>query len=108
MILITSEIEHQLQEQFEKGSDLHSQKVICKIFNPYGEGEWYLLNQDPEDPEYIWCIARNPYLEIGSICKSELENIRISKHKLPLERDLFFEQVNAKIAYDRLKKGEHL
>ena len=34
--LFTAEIEKKLQAQYALGSDLENQKVIAKIFNPYG------------------------------------------------------------------------
>ena len=47
MVLFTKEIEQQLQAQYPLGSSL-DQMVVCKIFNPYGSGTWYVMNQDPE------------------------------------------------------------
>ena len=110
MKLFTKEIEQQLQSQYEKGSDLEGQEVVAKIFNPYGAGTWYLLNQDPEDPDYIWCIAKLFEVEIGSVSKSEIENLRVNVFgvQLGLERDLYFKPINAKECYDRLIKGNHI
>jgi len=39
--------------------------------------------------------------ELGSFSKSELENYR-GKFGLDIERDLYFEEVNAKMLYDKL------
>jgi hypothetical protein len=110
MKLFTKEIEKQLQSQYEKGSNLEKQEVVAKIFNPYGSGTWYLLNQDPEDPDYLWCIAKLFEVEIGSVSKSELENLRVNVFgiQLGLERDLYFKSMNAKECFDRLLKGEHI
>ena len=108
MQLLTSEIQQKLQAQYSSNNELERQQVVCKIFNPYGHGSWYLLNQDPEDPDYLWAIVSSFEVEIGGVLKSELEGTRITPAKLPLERDLYFEPINAKEAYDRLLKGEHL
>ena len=108
MQLFTPEIEQQLQAQYQLGNCLEKQEIVCKIFNPYGLGTWYLLNQDPEEPDYLWAIVELYELEIGSVLKSELENIRLTGARLSLERDMHFKSLNAKEAFDRLRQGEHL
>ena len=107
MILFTKTIEKQLQAQYEQASDLDKQKVICKIFNPYGSGTWYILNQDPGNPDYLWAIVKLHELEIGSISKSELENI-IVLGGLYLERDKFFKPMPAKEVWNKLLAGQHV
>lgn len=89
MNLLTSTIEQQLQAQYHLGNNLCSQKIIAKIFNPYGLGSWYLINQDPDDPDYLCCITDLFEVEVGSVSKKELENTRVPPFGLPLERDLF-------------------
>lgn len=64
MKLFTKEIESKLQAQYELASELEKQVVVCKIFNPYGAGTWYLLNQDPD---YLWGICIINEVEIGSL-----------------------------------------
>lgn len=107
MKILTKEIEAKLQAQYRFEGVLEAQNVICKIFNPYGSGTWYLINQDPADPDYLWCIASIGYeFEVGSVLKSDLENIRIGKAKLPLERDLYFKEVNAQELFNNLISKE--
>jgi len=106
MKLFTKEIEEQLQKQFSKGSE-EDQMIVCKIFNPYGAGTWWLINQDPNEPEYLWCIANIFETEEGSVGKSELESYRNS-FGLGLERDLCFKPITVKEFYQRLSKGEIL
>lgn len=106
--LFTSLIEKRLQKQYDLGSNLKSQVVVAKIFNPYGNQTWYLLNQDPEDTDYIWAIVdMGNGIDIGSVSKSELEKIRVRPFMLPLERDMYFKEVNAEELYKGLLKGEH-
>lgn len=105
MKLFTNQIIKDLTAQYNKGSVLESQNIICKIFNPYGAGTWYCLNMDPADEDYIWCIAHITEWETGSVLRSELENIRVSPFGQPLERDLSFQPMNAKTAFDRLIAG---
>ena len=106
MKLFTKEIERKLQAQYPKGSDLENQDVIAKIFNPFGQGTWYLINQDPEDPDYLWAIVDLMEVEIGSVSKKELEQTRV-RFNLGLERDLYFEPMNTQKLYEGLKRGEH-
>lgn len=67
---------------------------IChvKLFNPVGRGTWWLMTQDPEDPDYLWCAAElfediGP--EVGSVSLSELESIS-GFGGLKIERDLHY------------------
>lgn len=107
MKLFTAEIESKLQKQFPLGSNLESQQVICKIFNPYGRFTWYIVNQDPEDPDYLWAIVDGFEVEIGSVSKSELESIKVPPFGLPLERDRGFNPKNAAEVFRGLLEGKH-
>ena len=100
MKLFTKEIEEKAKEQYHLGSDLEKQIVVAKFFNPTGAGTWYLMNQDPEDHDYCWGICHIFEWEIGSFSKSELENYN-GKFGLGIERDLNFEEVNAKVLWDK-------
>jgi hypothetical protein len=106
MKLFTKSIDNKLFAQYEKGSDLKSQMVIAKIFNPYGRGTWYILNSDPEDPDYLWAITDLFEVEVGSVSRNELENIRVKPFRLPLERDMYFDEINAYELYQGLKEGK--
>ncbi|MBN8569268.1 MAG: DUF2958 domain-containing protein [Ignavibacteria bacterium] len=101
MKLFTKEIEAKAQEQYPKGSDLESQVIVAKYFNPTGAGSWYLMNQDPNDPDYLWGIVDLFEVEMGSFSKSELENYK-GRMGLGLERDLNFIEVNANELWDKL------
>ena len=95
MKLFTKEIEKKAQAQYPLGNVIEKQLVVAKFFNPTGAGTWYLVNQDPEDTDYCWGICYIFTWEVGSFLKSELENYR-GKFGLGIERDLYFEEVNAK------------
>jgi hypothetical protein len=107
MKLFTKDIDTKLFEQYAKGSDLENQMVVAKIFNPYGNGTWYLLNSDPEDPEYLWAIVDMGDIEVGSVNRSDLENIKIRPFMLGLERDLSFRPVNALELYKGVNQGKN-
>lgn len=106
MKLFTSAIDKQLFAQYNMGNDLENQKVVAKIFNPYGAGTWYLLNSDPNDPDYIWAIVDLIDIEMGSVSRSELESIKVPPFRLPLERDTSFSPINALELYRGLKQGK--
>lgn len=107
MKLFTDEIEKQLQGQYHCENDL-SQDVIVKIFNPYSPWTWYIMNQDPEEPDYLWAIVKGFEVELGSVSKSELETLRVPPFNMPLERDLCFIPTDAGKVWIKLLNGEHV
>lgn len=103
MILFTKEIEKLAQDQYQYANDMEKQVIVAKFFNPVGVGNWYLMNQDPCDKDYCWGIVHLFDVEVGSFSKSELENVKLS-FGLGIERDLYFERVNALEMYRKLTK----
>lgn len=106
MKLITKAIAKTAQKQFSKGSDM-AQLVVAKFFDPCGSWSWYLMNQDPGDPDYLWGIVKGSEIEVGSFSLSELSN-----HKgalgIGIERDLRFAPKPASEILTRLNNGEHI
>jgi hypothetical protein len=107
MKLFTQEIDRKLFSQYNLGSDLSKQMVVAKIFNPYGAGRWFLINSDSQDPDYLWAIVDLFDIEVGSVSRTELQSIRIGKHGLPLERDLYFKPINAQELLNGLMQGQY-
>ena len=101
MKLFTKEIEEKAQAQYPLGSDLEKQMVVAKFFTPTGSATFYLLNQDPNDPDYLWGICFIFEWEIGSFSKSELENYK-GRMGLGIERDLYFTEANAKELWENV------
>jgi len=106
MKLITKEIEKKAQKQYPEGSSM-DQLIVAKFFNPTSQWTWYLMNQDPDDPDYLWGIVRGFDVEIGSFSLEELETTK-GKFGLGIERDKFFAPQPAQDVYDKLIKGEHV
>ena len=109
LLKLTKQEVAKLQKQYKFGSDLSKQDVVVKIFNPYGRGRWYLVNQDPKDPDYIWAIVdlgMGP--EVGSVSLSELQNLRmpVYGYKFPLEKDRFTQR-NAVEVFEGLQRGNY-
>jgi hypothetical protein len=106
MKLLTKEITDKLQAQFPKGADF-DQMVVTKLFDPCGSWSWYLLNQDPEDPDYLWGIVQGFEVEMGSISLSELESFK-GALGLGIERDLHFTPIPANELWEKLNRGVHV
>jgi len=106
MKLMTKEIERKAQAQFSKGSDM-DQMVVAKFFDPCGSWTWYLMNQDPDAPDYLWGIVKGFEVEMGSFSLSELQSVR-RQFGLGIERDKYFTPKPAKEVWDRLNNGEHI
>lgn len=106
MRLFNKTIDRQLFKQYPLGSDLSKQEVVAKIFNPMGSGTWFILNSDPNDPDYLWAIVDLGYgAEVGSVSRSDLETYR-GRFGLGFERDLGFDPINAKELYNGLREGK--
>jgi hypothetical protein len=107
MRLFNKTIDRQLFKQYSLGSDLSKQEVVAKIFNPYGAGLWFILNSDPQDPDYLWAIVDLGYgAEVGSVSRTDLETYR-GRFGLGFERDLSFDPVNALELYNGLSEGKY-
>ena len=106
MRLLNKEITKKLQEQFPKGADL-DQMVVAKLFDPCGSWSWFVMNQDPEDPDYLWGIVKGFEVEMGSFSLSELESVK-GALRLGIERDLYFTPMSAREIWEQLNNGEHI
>jgi len=109
MKLMTKAIEKAARAQYPRGNDF-SQKVVAKFFDPCGSWTWYLMNQDPNDPDYLWGIVKGFEVETGSFSLSELQGVAGQRGRfgLGIERDLHFHPVAAAIIWDKLNNNEHV
>ena len=100
MKLLTKEIQERAEKQYEKNSDMDTQDVVAKFFNPVGSWTWYLMNKEPES-SYCWGIVDGFALEVGSFDVKELQEIELS-FGLGIERDTSFTPMNAGKLYKSL------
>ena len=100
MKLMTKEIEKKAQQQYQMGSDM-SQMIVAKFFCPTNSWTWFLMNQDPNDTDYLWGIVKGFEVETGSFSLSELENT-ILPLGLRIERDLYFKPITAEELWKQL------
>jgi hypothetical protein len=106
MKLMTKAIETKARKQYPLGSDMDTQMVVAKFFDPTGSWSWYLMNLD-EDLDYAWGIVNGFEVECGSFSLSELQNTK-GKFGLGIERDLYFKPMNAHELYKKLLDGKHV
>ena len=106
MKLMNKDIIKQAQKQYCLGSDM-DQLIIAKFFDPTGSWSWYLMNQDPEDPDYLWGIVNGFEVEMGSFSLSELSEYR-GKLGLGIERDTGFRPMAANELWEKLNRGQHV
>jgi homoserine acetyltransferase len=95
-----------LFDNYKYGSDFSKQDVVVKIFNPAGRGTWYVMNSDPDDPNYMYGIVDLFEVEAGGFSKEELETIRIKPFNIGLERDKSFKPMNALELFEGLQEGK--
>lgn len=78
-------------------------KVICKFFNPYGIHTWYVLEAEKqENGDYLlFGLVQGHDVELGYFMLSDILNTKVKVWgcKLPLERDMYFENKTIKDAY---------
>ena len=89
MQLITPELREQLIANGKNREADHFPVVKC--FHPVGAATWLIYAMDPEDNDYLHCLADlgMGFPELGGVLLSELENFR-GPLGLGIERDLYF------------------
>jgi hypothetical protein len=107
MMLMTKEIEKKAQAQYPLGGDLDKQEIVAKFFDPCGSWSWYVMNQDPEDPDYLWGIVKGFEVETGSFSLSELQATK-NRMGLHIERDLYWKPRVAREVWHNLLAGKHV
>ena len=106
MKLMTKAIETRARAQYPKGNDF-GQMIVGKFFDPCSQWTWYLMNQDPEDPDYLWGIVKGFEVEVGSFSLSELSTVK-NRFGLGIERDIYFKPCPTKEVYEKLMNGTHV
>ena len=97
MKLITQEIERKLKanqammdEAEAKGDDSFSiadRQAVVKLFNPVGEGTWFLFSMDDNGRAFGWAHISDG--EYGYVDVNELQQVDVGFH-LGIERDKHF------------------
>jgi hypothetical protein len=105
MKLLTKE----LLTKFEKqpyGESTDDAKVICKFFNPTGNGTWYAIEYDENNRMFFGFVdlGIKDCEEFGYFSLDELESLRVKPFGLSIERDLHFKPIKV----SELKKQYNL
>mgnify|MGYP002623781981 CR=1 FL=1 len=96
MKLITKEIEKKLNAVPLYSTESKAEKeVICKFFNPYGAGTWYVFEAERQgDGDWLFFGLVDLFdKEMGYFTLSELESVRIGRFGGKIERDKYFNGV---------------
>ena len=95
MNLLKYEIRKKLPKLYETESiPIKEKNIICKFFNPFGRGTWYVLEGEAQGSDYIFFgLVDLHEQEFGYFLLSELESIKF------IERDLYFEGHKIKDVY---------
>lgn len=85
--LLTPKMKQQLMERDVQDSA----HPLFKIFDPAGAGTWVLFSLE-SDGDTLWaaCDLGQGVVEYGTVSLSELETVKGSRFKLPMERDIHF------------------
>ncbi len=104
---MTKAIEKAAQKQYPLGANMDKQKIVAKFFDPCGSWTWYLMNQDPNDPNYLWGIVKGFDIEMGSFSLSDLTQYK-GKFGIGIERDKYFKPTLANNVWNKLNEGIHV
>lgn len=108
MKLFTKADQSKLQSQWGFGSDLKSQMVFVKIFEPMRRVFYYVVNQDPNDPEKIFAIEKTKKdIKLGFFRKSAIENAILPPFGIRFERDMYFDPKPAQELLEGLLDGQY-
>ena len=89
MQLMTPELREQL---IANGKDREGDHFpVLKCFDPIGASKWLIYAMDPEDNDYLRCLADlgMGFPELGGVLLSQLQNYR-GPLGIGIERDLYF------------------
>jgi hypothetical protein len=93
-----------------EGAEQPDHFPVVKVFNPYGSATWLLTESDPDDPDCLYglCDLGMGSPELGSVLRSEIEELRIKigTTELPLERDAHWKATRPISYYAHVARGE--
>jgi hypothetical protein len=111
--IITKEIEAAFKKQGDTSQmSAKDIKIVLKLFNPTGVGEWYIYDEIVDDNGLYMAFVNlgDPEMaECGYVSMQELMEFR-GRFNLPLERDKFFKPLSMTLqeVMDKVKRGEHV
>ena len=88
MQLLTKAQKEKMIKNHQEQDGTKDFKAVVKLFNPMGNGTWYLSELDPET-NIAFGLCDLGFPELGYVSLDELSNIKVSMG-LGIERDRFF------------------
>jgi len=92
MMLLTKAIKKKLIDNHHKtrteGAE-SSHNAVVHLFNPYGRGDWYLSELDPET-NIAFGVCCIDYAEFGDVSMDEIESLKIGPLNIGIEREYSF------------------
>ncbi len=100
MKLLTQAIRKKLPKIYDTESiPLEEKPIICKFFNPIGSGNWYVIEGEQKEDDFIFFgLVDLQEQEFGYFSLKELESIRLPLG-MKIERDIHFEDYKIKDIY---------
>ena len=100
MELMTKEISEQAQKQYPLGSDM-DQLVVARFHDAQGSWSWYVINQNPDNPDSVFGIVHGTQAQMGIFSLRELQTYEGSSG-LQVVRDPCFKSITARELWQRL------
>lgn len=97
MKLMTKEIEKQLAKYplYSQGGKGKDATVVAKFFLPIGYWTWYIMEAEG-DTLFGICVSGKEQAEYGYFSLKELEELRVTKFRFGVERDIYFKPTKLK------------
>lgn len=85
--MMTEELKKQLPPLYSQ-VEIEDPEILVHYFNPYGRGDWFVIEFDADDRFFGYCCIS--FCELGCFSLKELEEtyVNLGELELPLERDL--------------------
>ncbi len=102
MKLLTQAIKRKLPKIYATESiPLEEKPIICKFFNPIGSGNWYVIEGEQKEDDFIFFgLVDLQEQEFGYFSLKELESTKLPLG-MKIERDIYFEGLKVKEIYDK-------
>lgn len=86
---LSEKLKAQWRKCGEKPDQDHVLKAWVKIFDPVGSMTWYICEQNPDNPDILYCFVFSDFSEWGYSSLSELRMVK-GVIGIGLERDLHY------------------
>lgn len=91
MKLLTKAIKNKFKKVgCQENVELENTIVVCKFFNPVGDGTWFATEFDPETEVFFGCVKMHGNTEWGYFSLAELKSVRLA-FGCKIERDMYFD-----------------